>query len=317
MNCRKCGNIINNTTTFCPICGEQNNIIGNSINQTPIINNTNINKKKIFIPIIIIIGLIMMFFVGLFVGKNINLKNNKCDKNENVNNTLDDNKEDGIKNYTHNLFVPSKVEKEINTTELGKNITINEIFFNPNYNSYSKYKKASFYGKNNNSIPVDLKLILEYYDSEGYRIEKNSSSAIIYPGKEFVIDMTIEDDSLNYSKVKLSYEVNQIKSYYKIINEKHIKMTNNLTSDGINILVENKYSKKINGNIACLYYKDNKMVFAQQTTVINVEPNLAATANCYEHLLHLNDDYSNLKKIEYDDFKVILFSVYNYDSTNY
>ena len=87
-----------------------------------------------------------VYYLDVGQADSILIENNNNQFGENNNDSSVEN--DELTSYTHNLFVPSKVEKEINNTELGKNVTIDEIFFNPNHNSYSKYKDAYFYGKN-------------------------------------------------------------------------------------------------------------------------------------------------------------------------
>jgi len=312
LKCGKCGNTLPDNTKFCPMCGQ--NFEESILNKEIIQNDNNIkknNKKTIMIILIIVIGAVLLFVGGLFTGKSLSCKDVVvCDgENNDISST-----DDEITEYSFNLFDVSKIEKISNKdNELTKNITIDNIFFNP-YGSMGKYQRAKIYGKNNNNIPVEVNVSIEFYDSEGYRIEKESDSLVVFANKDFVLDFYVLDDSLKYSTVKLFYEANNIKSYYTVINEEEIKISSDILSDkNINIVLENNSDLEIKtGEIACLYYKDDKLVFANNASVFSVGVGEKTSSKCYDSQLNLNNDYSNLKKIEYDDVKVVLYSAYHY-----
>lgn len=317
MNCKKCGNEIEQNAKFCPICGAKNE--ENNINFSNIETTKKNNSKKIIIAVSIILGAILIFILGIGIGSNAYFINNKSDEiNEKDNDEVLDEKNEDIE-YTFDLFKPSEIKKISNNgNELTKQIAIEEIFFNPQSNVL-KTEDAYIYGKNNNSVAVEVNVFLEYYDSEGYRLEKRTSTSVVLPNKEFVLHSYVENDSLKYSSVKLTYEANNIKSYHTVINSNNMSITSNLLNDGnIDIIVENNSNIEMSmGKIACLYYKEGKIVFAQDTSIVSLQAGQKNNADCYAHKLYLNSAYDSQSKIEFDDTKVILFSAYNSDSTNY
>lgn len=317
MNCKKCGNQIDVNTVFCPMCGTKK--IENDSDKI-------VNKDQTKI-IVIITMIILLIVCGIYIFQSIN-NNSSYQTNNNVTNSNDlvendNNKKDEddiLKEYTFNLFVPSQIEKTASQdNDLTKNIVIEEIFFNPNYIDYGSTRDVYIYGKNNNSTMVEVKVIIEYYDSEGYRIERTTNLGCkVAAGKEFVTSLSVDNDTLDYSKVKLSYEATKIKTYETEIDLTDVEYNDYLIDDDIKVLVKNNSNKKISiGNFACLYYKDNKLVFAVESSITSLEPGKNGETACYNHKLHLNTDYSNLKQIEYDNYKVLIYSAYASDSTNY
>ena len=323
MNCKKCGNQLTNDTVFCPMCGERQTVSSD-------------NKQKKFnskIIIFIIIGVLLVGF-GIYIFQTVFKKSELSEQNNNSqldNNDKttedeetipsDDNiEEETEEEYTFDLFVPSKIEKVANNdNELTKNIVIEEIFFNPKYIDYGSSRKAYIYGKNNNKEAVTVKIIIEYYDSEGYRIERTTNTQVVFAGKEFVIDLYVESDSLDYTNVKLLYETSKMKSYQTEVDLNKIEINHyKIADERITVVVKNNSNTKIYfGNLACLYYKDNKLVFAMNSWANTIEPGETKTATFYDHQLNLGPKYNEKEKIEYDDYKIILYSAYDSDSTNY
>lgn len=325
MKCNKCGNILTDDAQFCPKCGEK--ILVNQQNNQSKMKN----KKKI----IVIITLIVLSIVGIayavpkFTKDKVELPNNQIDKEEDVNNQtkqpennndeLFDNSTD-TKKYTFNMFDPSKITKEANNdNELTKGIEIKNIFFNPRNSSYGSIRQAYVYGINNNNSAVTVKITIEYYDYEGYRIERKINDQVVSAGKEFVIDLYVEDDSLNYTSVKLFYEAKKIKSYETEVDLNKIETSvNKIDNSKISVMVKNNSDTKVYlVNLTCLYYKDNELVFAVNGKAFGIEYGTIKEVNFYEHQLNLSDDYNAKEKIEYDNYKIIISSAYNSDSTNY
>lgn len=323
MQCKKCGNIIDNNTAFCPNCGEK--VIRESI-------KTEKESNKKIIPIIIAIILIIISFVlGFIIGKyqkdkyiiedkNV-LENNENDKNDDKKTTTKDKEQD----YTFNLFDVSKIEKiPGNTSELTNSIKINELFFNPKSSTYGKYRNVYIYGKNNNSQMVYVRITFEYYDSEGYKIEEQIAYSNVYGNSEFVLHGYVLDDSIGYSKVKMKYEASKIKSYEKEIKQKDLA-TNvvKLNDGGIVLNITNNDSNVNNKDdyvfiyASCIYFKDGKPVFATNGSQNRIYYGEIGEIKFYQHELKLNNDYKNPKQIDFDDYKIIIYGAYTSNSKSY
>ena len=316
MICPNCGNTLEKNAKFCPKCGlkiENNNL-----------NNTNPKNKIIFIigaVVLIVLAIVAVYFLGK--NKETNPQNTNSEELTNNENTTSEEEKNEEEEYTFNLFDVSKIIENTSaadSSELTKNIEIYNLFFNPKSTDYGKTRDVYIYGKNNNSQVVDIKIILEFYDKEGYRIEKKSSfDFMVSANKEFVTHITVPNDSLDYNSVKMTYEAKTIKTYEKEIPLEKLEYSHNKLQDGsIDVVIKNNSDTKINSiNFACLYYKNGKAVFAQDRTSVGLEANQSDSIKFYEFQLRLNNDYKNPEKIEYDDYKVFPYSATFSDSKNY
>ena len=288
---------------------------------------TNVNNKtnnKIIYIIIAIVLIIIFIVLGYFIVKSQN--NNK--ENDNEKTILEDNKEkkedDLLEEYTFNLFDTSKIKSTpADTSELTKNIEIYNLYFNPKYQNYGKYRYVYIYGKNNNSEMVSINVNIEYYDKEGYRIEKNVAHGHVYGNSEFVLDTTVLDDTYDYKTVKVTYEAKKIKSYEKEVPITSLESTTNkLNDNNIKLTIKNNYNdsstaKYVFISAACIYYKNGKVVFATNGSVSDIHSGNTGEITFHEFKLNLSSDYNNPQKIEYDDYKTIIYSAYYSDDTNY
>ncbi len=320
MNCKKCGSKLDEGTIFCANCGEKvihvESVDIGKINE----NNKNSNAKVIFI-IIFIVGLLLSFCLGFFVGKRDNNKSDVVKDNKDNSELKTEEKEDitsnSEKEYTFNLYDVNMKREVKDDKDLSKNITINKVFFNSKSKT-SKYRDAYVYGKNNNVNAVKVKVEVEYYDVEGYRIARDVTEEIVYGGSFFVFNISTQDDSLGYKTLKLLYSAKKVESYYTIIDINKFEVKDIKLNDG-NISVTMKNNSEVESkfnNIGCIYYKDGKEVFADVEAVIDIKPGEVAQATIYKYNLYLKE-FDESKKIEYDTYKVFVFSSYNYDSKNY
>ena len=305
MKCSKCGGIINPNDLFCQSCG-------NKIEKKEPTKIKKNNKVVVFL----IIGIIVALIIGLFCGKYF-LATCKCDckpcsTEETEKKTT--NTQTSASTYTFDLLDPSKIEiSSENDNEKTKNIEILNIFVNKDGNSYSAYRQAKVYGKNNNSEAVTIAIYFDYYDSEGYRIDRSSNIVTIMGNKEFVISVNAFDDSKNYDYIKLIYAVRDAKSYYKFPNESELEINSSVLSNGnIKTIVTNNSNIIINTSaVACIYLKDNKVVFANDAYSSEINIGSSAEATCYDYALKSTQDSS--KNIDYDNYRIVLQYAYNYE----
>lgn len=306
------------------------------MNQEMELNNQNNPKKKYLIYVVIVIVLLVLSFVaGLYIGgKNLN-DNKECNaepldnkednaKSSNINNNKL--KDDITEKYTHNLFDKTKVTKTADTSsELSKNIEIYDLYLKPGNSEYSKYKEIYIYGKNNNSQMVHVDVSIEFYDKDGYRIEKQTAYGEVYGNTEFVLNGYIIDDSYNYSSVKLIYKATKSKSYYTELSLSQLETNiTKMNDENIILQIKNNYTGTDNKdamlfiNTACVYYKDGKIVHAVKGTGgTDIHKGETGEIKFYDSQLYINDDYKNRLKIEYDDYRIFVYGAYYVDDKNY
>ncbi len=325
MNCKKCGFVLQNNNGYCPNCGHP--IDNNSVKRE--------SKKKIIgiviIVLVVIISLVIGFMIGKSTNKDVNGSTSALNNNETKNDDEKTNTESEVgkdttsdsgteKTYTYKRFDVSKIEKSLEKQDnLSKNIEVNDIFFNNLKADYSRFENVYIYGKNNNAIPVTVLIHIDYYDAEGYRIDRETVDGVIKANSEFVLSSYAKDDSVDYKSIKLTYYATNIKSYYTDIklSNKDVVATR-LSDDTIDITVHNPSTTneiKI-GQVGCLYYKNKKLIFAIAAGVTNISKNGYGKTSCYEHLLNGLGN-TDKKLIDYDDYRVIAHSAYDYDSENY
>ena len=305
MKCSKCGTIYNDGSKYCVKCGV-------SLEK---------NKKNILIIILLVIIVVLIISLIFVI---INSKNRfRVTKQSDV--TVSNTTKTTTTSYSKEVYTYNKLDikniskQSTNDNDINNNIEIYNIFFNNIKKEYGKYERAYIYGKNNNSEPIHLKIDLEYYDSDGYRIDRETSNAFVKANKEFVLDIAVKDDSLEYDTIKTIYEANKKKTYYTDIAMDESSFSSVLLNDKtIDINVTNSSNeKKSNGVFSCIYFKDKKVVFATNAYYFDLESGNTVNTTCYNSLI-ANGEYGNdLKTIDFDDYRVELFSAYDYDSVNY
>ena len=325
MNCKKCGNVLEENSTFCPMCGEK--VIKENNNKP-----AKAKKNNTLYIIIAIVLTILSFAIGFIVGIKYDKKNQKCvseeltSPKEKVEEKETKDSDYELEEKSFKLFDVSKVTKTLaDSSEMSKNIEIFDLYLNPQEKTYSKYKNIYIYGKNNNSKMIHVDITFEFYDKEGYRIDKQYASGEVYGNSEFVLSGYIIDDSKEYASVKLTYKATNSKSYYTEIPSKQIESNITKLNDGtISLRVKNNYEGIENKDAyifistACIYYKDGKIVHAVNGTGGNsIHKGETGEIKFYDHNLYINDDYKNRIKIEYDNYKILVYSAYYADSKTY
>ena len=322
MNCSNCGYPLESNAEFCINCGRKIerpniNINNNFKSNQPINNQNNQNNKNKIIIISVIICLIILIVIGLIFlnNKNKETSNNMNDKPDN--NVKLDSDTSKIEEYTFDLYNTDMPKEAKDDKELSKNVEIYKIFFNPK-STTGKTKEAYVYGKNNNNTSVKVNIEVEYYDSEGYRVNSDATSRIVMANSEFVLQIYVKDDSLDYKTTKLLYSAKKVESYYTEINIDDLEVNDTLLNDGnINVTIKNNSSIVLKSSyLGCIYYKDNKEVFASDGFAFDINPGETGQTQFYNHKLFLKP-YDSNQKIEYDNYKVFLYSAYDYDTENY
>jgi len=117
---------------------------------------------------------------------------------------------------------------------------------------------------------------------------------------------------------KLLYSAKKVESYYTEISMDELEVNDTLFNDGnINVTIKNNSSIELkSAYLGCVYYKDGKEVFATDGSTFDIKTGETGQAKFYSHKLFLKP-YDSSQKIEYDDYKVFLYSAFNYDTENY
>jgi hypothetical protein len=257
-------------------------------------------KIVIISLMVVILGVLIGVCIKLNSGKTTN--NNSTNDNGNQNgNVLDDQNNPTTYDITYvkvdvkNLKVSKK-----KSDDLTNKIDIIQIFFHDN--EILDSGELQIYGKNNNSVPVDYKAELILYDKDGYVIDYISSSKIVLANHEFAISLNLSS-TVKYASYALEYEANKVNSEYIMFND--IKHTSAEADDYNNILIKfkNTASEVIDSiSFSCLLYKDGELVGASSTFNSGVRPSETAESTCY----------TSYYKIDFNQYKVILSSAYNY-----
>ena len=311
----------NNNSTFVePVTPVMNN----NTEVVPLVQN-NIprsvppKKGKVVKIVVLVLAFIFIFALGLVLGMSFNAKDKCASDNTTQGGSSGTVNTTANETYTFDKFNPKNiVASAANNEALTSNIKINEIFFNPKYVDYGKTRDAYVYGKNNNSKSVRVEVVISYFDSEGYQIDKYSSSTLVAANQEFVTDLSsvIKDDTA-YDSFKITYTASDLKSYETNIDINKYDLTFSDTTSGVVAIAKSNADKAAYVNLSCLYYKNGKVVFADSRSYAMIKPQETQNFTFYAHKLKLNNDYKNLKSIEYDDVKVFIHGAYNSDTINY
>ena len=339
MICPNCGNEMEKDAAFCNKCGYNRG-------QAPKSDAPNNNIASI---IIVIVALVLIFSIAGFIISRVIMHNRSMNQasefkntfnnivenynaaTNNITNTINNtnNTTDNIidrinqNKKTYSKFDISKISvSPDNNDALTKKIEIKDMFYDINDH------KLYVYGVNNNSDPTKIYIYLDSYDRDGYRVDRKWEEKDIYANSEFVIDVRIPDDKIEYQSIKLTYKGLKIASYNKFPDIKKLDVTHSKDEDGnINIVVKNNSNIDIfTSEAACLYYKNNKLVYAQKAHLGGIKPGNTADGICYHHNLNISTEYAENwassvnytpEYLEYDTYKVVLQSAYDYNNDNY
>ena len=269
-------------------------------------------KKSSNIIVYIIIGLVFLicgFVVGYFVlqkpcncdckkAEELSKPTDNCDCNN------DKDKQDDILNIT-DVYTKLEAEKtEIiadSTNDYTKNIEIINKYVSKDNHS------LIIHAKNNNKEAIEVSFDINFYDSEGYNINYSNTKLYgISPEHDFIIVISSYNrknaDTVRYD---IKYTANKLVSYYSIRNDISEKDFDVVDING-NIQVTYKNNTKSDVSMisaACIYYKDNKEVFATNAYIGKVAKGATGQGTCFKHIVG---------DISYDKYKVILINAYDY-----
>ena len=240
-------------------------------------------KKKI----LIILSCILFFLIGMIIGRNINIHEEK-------HLVLNDNQmmEDGLGIIN--------IEKE-DSNEFTNNITPIKIMYASKINTLEK--KFQIYGINNNSKYTNIELEIDFFDENGFMIDFKSISGILLPNREYALSIEYIDSD-TFKSYKLKYKAYEADSKYETLyNENKIEYSSVKTiNNEVIISFKNKNENKI-GKIyfSCVLYNDKEVVGALSVSDKNILPNKGNTLKCIP----------NKSDLMFNDYKVIITQILN------
>ena len=302
MNCGNCGNPLEPNATFCNKCG------------TPVLqsNDVKVEKKKSKLVLVIVLFVVFLALglgIGFFVGKK-SVKQNKCTsepaelKKEDKEEEKEEKSDSSWDNKKHDVLDVSKI-KTSGEDELGKNIEILEM----------SYKESGNYlyilAKNNNTIDVDYTFYLNYLDSKGTRVDRGLTMGYVGAGKTFVTRI-YNSTSDDFSGVSVSVTGKAFKSYYHLVDVEN-KLDIVDSDKGVVVSFKNETKNNVSIYLSIVYYKDNKIVYFEDSTISTVKPGL--TENTTFSIYNLPGySYDKVSKDLYDKYEVLVDSAFYYDT---
>lgn len=291
MKCEFCGRELKGTENFCNGCGSpvtkknEHSSVTSFEASTGVPNN---NNKKFFITILvlIVIGISAFFFVTSFKSDN-NGKNN--DPNEEiVDNTINN-------NGNNEEESEGEAEENVNGSTLSKNVSVNGVAIDD-----SLY----FFIKNNNKIAVDGKLDIEFYDANGKIL---GSETIHFSPIASGVEIFDEcwDYPVGFSSYKTFVEVEETDSeiFYN-----DIEVSDNDTGEEIVVQAKNNSNKKIEEiTVGIIFYKNGEIVGLDYDYEFDINSGRSAVYKFYYPF-----DYLKFEDIDFDNYKVMLMTAYNF-----
>ncbi|MBO6195272.1 MAG: zinc ribbon domain-containing protein [Bacilli bacterium] len=287
MFCKKCGYKIENDAKYCPSCGIE------------IIQD----KKKSVLPLIVVLSVIALIIIValIIVINNMNHDDKQLEKQtKEVKRTSE---------YIKKKIDVSKIKVK-NDNEISEKMEIVKMIYNESEFSSSIFILL----KNNNDIPVQLNVFLNYLDKNNMRVDRTSNNGYVNPGKYIVLElnnMTKEE----YSKTNIEIDAMKVRSYMHVldISNDSIKSSVNSTNDIISTYT-NTNENTLNIFYGIIYYKNNEIVFFDSSYSSDVKYNALGTANFYISKFP-NYDYKKDINNYYDRYEVFISGATYKDST--
>ena len=277
------------------------------------VKETKSDSKKNNVGMIIIIVVAVILIAGAFFAGRMTCKQKDiCKEEEKPDTTATDKK-------TYKKFNVDKIEVVNEKDEYSSNVVVYNKFFNDKADTVGS-PGFNIYGKNNNNKSIKLKVAIDYYNDKGERINQLSETNVVTANSEYVISfLSVLDDSHEYASAKIVLSATKLESYYHELTPSEYELKHLKKDGSIEVSVTHQNPNQIHFDIGCVYLKDGKPVYAKSNMLLMVEPGMPQNEAIYEYDLTLEPyEYGKKQKsIEYDDYKIIVYSAYYRDETNY
>jgi len=160
------------------------------------------------------------------------------------------------------------------------------------------------FAENNNTVPVDIEVEVEYYDAEGKFLGSSSDELVaVGAGREIAIQMWNVPSDFSTYKIYVEGEQTDETEYFD-----EIEMTHNNNGKNIGVQVKNKSEDKIEFvTVSVVYYKNGEIVGITDGIEADVKAGRSANFN-------IDFPYdSQYKDVEFDDYKVFVTEAYSYN----
>lgn len=181
-------------------------------------------------------------------------------------------------------------------SELEKNITCS--------GAITELGKLVVFATNNNKIPVDMEIEVEFYDANGI-ITGSSSNSLQAVGSraEIAVEMWSTPEYFDNYKIYVDVEQTDEISYFD-----KLELTHNNNGDEIVVQVKNNSDDTIDYiTVSVVYYQGNKVVGIDDSIEDDIKSGRSGN-------FKLNFPYNkNYKDVRFDSYKVFITEAYSYN----
>ena len=314
MNCGKCGAPLAPGVKYCDKCGTE---VGAPIAPPPVEPKKGPNK-------IIIIAVLCAIIVALITTIAIVMVTKDSDSSDDTKTSTKKEKDKPVEPVNPDgpidPVTPDQPDQpdQPEQAQLPK-IDTSNVVFKPESSTDSRANNIQYLGsyyfaednakyadyrvllKNNNEL-IDVRLYLNFYKN-GQRIGSVSAWASnVKAGSEFVADFSLSARE-PYDSFDITVSAEKVDSSYYgdfKIDESKVKVVK--AERKIVAMYENTSTETFTAYACIKYMKDGKVVFVDKTISSSVAPGLNAEFTFY--------NFSIPEDVEYDDYKVVIYSAY-------
>ena len=191
--------------------------------------------------------------------------------------------------------IPSSTDNNL-TSDAENNISVDAAL--------AENGKLIVFVKNNNTVPVDIDIEVEYYDADGKFLGSSSDYLMaVGTGIEGAMEMcetpAVFDNYKIYTDVEISDEI----EYFD-----QVEMTHNNNGQNVVVQVKNNSEDTIDYiTVAVVYYNQGEVVGIEDGIASEVKPGRSGNFT-----LDFPCD-SNYDDVEFDDYKVLVTEAYSYN----
>lgn len=203
--------------------------------------------------------------------------------------------DDSITVDDEQIEIPSSTDNNL-TSDAENNISVDAAL--------AENGKLIVFVKNNNTVPVDIDIEVEYYDADGKFLGSSSDYLMaVGTGIEGAMEMwetpAVFDNYKIYTDVEISDEI----EYFD-----QVEMTHNNNGQNVVVQVKNNSEDTIDYiTVAVVYYNQGEVVGIEDGIASEVKPGRSGNFT-----LDFPCD-SNYDDVEFDDYKVLVTEAYSYN----
>jgi len=181
-------------------------------------------------------------------------------------------------------------------SELSKNMTSS--------GAVTEYGNLVVIAKNNNNVPVNVEIEVEFYDANGVILESDSNELqAVGSAAEIATEMWDTPEVFDNYKIYVDAEQTTNDSYFE-----QVELSHNNTGEEIAVQVKNNSQEMIDYiTVSILYYQGDKIVGIDEENESDVKSGRAANFT-FEYPYDKNYD-----DVTFDNYKVFITEAYSYN----